>query len=79
MQSITAIYYLDFIHRPYVLQPQRFKGWLFPRHQVKPTLLDPVNRASFCWWILSIKHAGCTFQLYEDLDELQSEEIILKL
>jgi hypothetical protein len=31
---ITAIYYLNFIHRPYVLQPQRFKGWLFPRHQV---------------------------------------------
>jgi hypothetical protein len=26
-QHITAIYYLDFIHRPYVLQPQRFKGW----------------------------------------------------
>jgi hypothetical protein len=31
---ITAIYYLDFIHRPYVFQPQRFKGWFFPRHQV---------------------------------------------
>jgi hypothetical protein len=41
-----AIYYLDFIHRPYVLQPQRFKGWFFPRHQVKPTLLGPVDRAS---------------------------------
>jgi hypothetical protein len=24
---------LDFIHRPYVFQPQRFEGWLFPRHQ----------------------------------------------
>jgi hypothetical protein len=24
---ITGICYLDFIHRPYVLQPQRFKGW----------------------------------------------------
>jgi hypothetical protein len=33
-------------HRPYVLQPQRFKGWFFPRHQVKPTLLGPVDRAS---------------------------------
>jgi hypothetical protein len=26
-------------HRPYVLKPQRFEGWFFPRHQVKPTLL----------------------------------------
>jgi hypothetical protein len=30
----TAIYYSDFIHRPYVLKPQRFEGRLFPRHQV---------------------------------------------
>jgi hypothetical protein len=31
---ISAIYYLDFIHGPYVSQPLRFEGWLFPRHQV---------------------------------------------
>jgi hypothetical protein len=41
-----VIYYLDLIHRPYVLQPQRFEGWFFPRHQVKPTLLGPVVRAT---------------------------------
>jgi hypothetical protein len=44
--ALTAIYYLYFIHRPYILQPQRFKGWFFPRHQVKPILLGPVDRAS---------------------------------
>jgi hypothetical protein len=36
------LYYYDLlfglIHRPYVLQPQRFKGWFFPRHQVKPLI-----------------------------------------
>jgi hypothetical protein len=32
------------IHRPYVFKPQRFKGWFFPRPQVKPTLLGPVDR-----------------------------------
>jgi hypothetical protein len=47
----TTLYYLDFIHRPYVLQPQRFEGWLFPRHQVKPTLLGTVDRASLCRWL----------------------------
>jgi hypothetical protein len=31
ISGVTAIYYLDFIHRPYVLQPQRFKGWFFPQ------------------------------------------------
>jgi hypothetical protein len=46
----TAICYLDFFHRPYVLQPQRFKGWFFPRHQVKPTLLGPVDRANLYRW-----------------------------
>jgi hypothetical protein len=30
----TAIVYLDFIHCPYVLQPQRFEGWFIPKHQV---------------------------------------------
>jgi hypothetical protein len=40
MVFITVIYFLDFIHRPYVLQSQRFKGWLFPGHQVKHTLVD---------------------------------------
>jgi hypothetical protein len=29
-----AICSLDFMHRLYVLQPQHFEGWLFPRHQV---------------------------------------------
>jgi hypothetical protein len=47
---VTAIYYLDFIHRPYILQPQRLEGWLFPRHQVKPTLLGQVDRASLYRW-----------------------------
>jgi hypothetical protein len=26
-------------------KPQRFKGWFFPRSQVKPTLLGLVDRA----------------------------------
>jgi hypothetical protein len=30
----TAIYFLDFLHRHYVFQPQRFEGWLFPRNVV---------------------------------------------
>jgi hypothetical protein len=34
LNMITAIYSLDFIHCLYILQPQRFKRWLFPRHQV---------------------------------------------
>jgi hypothetical protein len=34
MYFTTAIYYLDCIHRPYVLQPQSFEGWFFPRHQM---------------------------------------------
>jgi hypothetical protein len=25
--------FLDFLHRPYVFQPRRFEGWLFPRHR----------------------------------------------
>jgi hypothetical protein len=49
----TAIYYMDFIHHPYVLQSQCFKGWLFPRHQVKPTLLGPVHQASLYQWRLA--------------------------
>jgi hypothetical protein len=48
--EITAIYYLDFIHRPYVMQPQRFKGWFLTCHQVKPNLLGPVDRASLYRW-----------------------------
>jgi hypothetical protein len=31
---MTEIYFLDFIHRPYVFQPLRFEGWLFPRNVV---------------------------------------------
>jgi hypothetical protein len=46
----AAIYYLDFIHRPYVFQPQRFGGRFFPRHQVKPTVLGPVNLANLYRW-----------------------------
>jgi hypothetical protein len=34
-------------------------------------LLGPVDRASLCRWTLSTKHAGYTFQLCEDLTELQ--------
>jgi hypothetical protein len=45
---------MDFIHRPYVLQPQRFKGCFFPRPQVKPTLLGPVDRASLYRWSTEI-------------------------
>jgi hypothetical protein len=48
VSSITAICYSDFNLRLYVLQPQRFKGWFFPRHQVKPTLLGPVDRTILC-------------------------------
>jgi hypothetical protein len=32
--SVTAIYFSDFLHHPYVLQPLRLEGWLFPHHQV---------------------------------------------
>jgi hypothetical protein len=60
-----VIYYLDCINHPYVLQSQRFKEWFFPRHQVKPTLLGPVDQASLYRWTLSTKHAG--HQLCEDL------------
>jgi hypothetical protein len=42
---ITSIYYLDFIHCPYVLQPQRFEGWFFPRHHMN-LLLGLVDQAS---------------------------------
>jgi hypothetical protein len=52
---ITAIYSLDFIHRPCVLQPQRFRGWFFSCHQVKPTLLGAVDRASLYWWLQNIR------------------------
>jgi hypothetical protein len=51
-----TIYYLDFIYCPYVLQPQRFKGWFFPHLQVKPTLLGPVDRASLYRWTLWLKN-----------------------
>jgi hypothetical protein len=30
----------------YFFKPQHFKGWFFPRLQVKPTLLGPVDQAS---------------------------------
>jgi hypothetical protein len=43
----TAIYFLDFIHHPYVFQPQRFEGRLFPRHQ-----------ANVLWWDRSIELAS---------------------
>jgi hypothetical protein len=43
-KRVTGICFLDFIHRPYV--PLRFRGWFFPRPQVKPTLLGPFDRAS---------------------------------
>jgi hypothetical protein len=43
MSTVTGIYFLDFIHRPYVFKPQRFKGWFFPRPQMKSTLLGPVD------------------------------------
>jgi hypothetical protein len=33
-----------------LFKPQRFKGWLSPRPQVKPTLLGPVDRASLYRW-----------------------------
>jgi hypothetical protein len=42
--SITTIYYLNFIHRPYVLQPQCFKRWYFPRHQVKTIEASSIDR-----------------------------------
>jgi hypothetical protein len=32
-KSIIAMYFLNFLHRPYVFQPQRFEGWLFPRQK----------------------------------------------
>jgi hypothetical protein len=41
------------IHRIYILQPQRFRGWFFPRHQVKPTLLGPIDRASLYQWTIT--------------------------
>jgi hypothetical protein len=41
-EGVTARSYLDFIHLPYVLQPQRF--WFFP------TLLGPVDRGSLYRW-----------------------------
>jgi hypothetical protein len=33
-KAFAVVYYLDFIHRPYVLLPQCFEGWFFPHHQV---------------------------------------------
>jgi hypothetical protein len=46
--EMTGIYLLDFIHRHCVSfsKPLRFEGWFFFRPQVKPTLLDPLDRAS---------------------------------
>jgi lipocalin len=39
--------FLDFIYRHCVFsKPLRFKEWLFPRPQVKPTLLYPLVRSS---------------------------------
>jgi hypothetical protein len=32
-----------------LFKPQRFKGWFFPRHHVKPTLLGPADQASLYW------------------------------
>jgi hypothetical protein len=43
INDLTAIYSLDFIHRLYVFQPQRFEEWLSPRHQV-----------NLLWWVRSI-------------------------
>jgi hypothetical protein len=31
-------------------KPLRFEGWLFPRPQVKATVLDPLDRASLYLW-----------------------------
>jgi hypothetical protein len=46
--------FLDLIHRHCFFflppKPLRFEGWLFPRPQVKHTLLDPFNRASLYLW-----------------------------
>jgi hypothetical protein len=34
----------------FFFKPLRFEGWLFPRPQVKPTLLDPFDRVSLYLW-----------------------------
>jgi hypothetical protein len=36
--------------RPAQKKPLRFEGWLFARPHVKPTLLDPLDRASLYLW-----------------------------
>jgi hypothetical protein len=55
MSLKIVLYYCDLLFELYLsslLQPQRFKGWFSPRHQVKPTLLGPIDRASLYLWTL---------------------------
>jgi hypothetical protein len=49
-QVLTAIYFLDFIHRPYVLSTTMFRGMALPLSSGEPTLVGPVNRASLYRW-----------------------------
>jgi hypothetical protein len=45
--AVLRSIFLDFLHRPYVFQPQCFEGWLFPRHQV-----------NLLWWVQLIELAS---------------------
>jgi hypothetical protein len=78
-----VLYYCDLLFGLYpsslCFATTTFRGMDLPSSSVKPTLLGPVDRASLYRWILSTKHAGHTFQLCEDLAELQNKEIKIKL
>jgi hypothetical protein len=55
MSLMVVLYYWDlfFFNLSVALmffKPQRFKGWFFPRPQVKPTLLGPFDQASLYQW-----------------------------
>jgi hypothetical protein len=55
VELVVSIFF-DFIHRHCVSKPLRFEGWLFPRLQVKPTLLGNSGfEKTQCRWIKSKK------------------------
>jgi hypothetical protein len=55
---ITAIYFLDFLHRLHVSQPLRFEGWLFRCPQVylldgppiEPSSIDRTHQSRYTRW-----------------------------
>jgi hypothetical protein len=73
----TKSWYCDLLFGLYpsslcFLKPLRFKGWFFPRPQVKPTLLGPVDRPSLYQWTIDRSNTAPLSKTFRDeLNEIK--------